>query len=696
MKRLDFSALSVWILGVAVLSLGLLSSPPAQSAEVFFNQGMGRLDEQVLKALDEAADAAATGQQVTIDMMIFQFRDRQITEKILEITQAHPNLTVRMIGEFSGRNTTNSVRGGYFRPSYNQIPFLDSISQGRYSAGCRGVVESGKVPKRTPRNPGAGASAAEVAKFQSDLAQHTKYKGLVADCAEKLRQSYPAGPPQNIQARFKLDTPYVYNQATGRADFSHNASKGLNHHKGLVVRVGGVPLTVVTGSYNWSQTAETSNYENLMVFHYSDAIDRDMMYDYAAEFDAFFFDTTITGTPAEAAAYASWGRKKTVHQANRSRPAPGPPPTRVAPAQIPGTGSATGSITGVCDSTNPLFILSNGISAAACVLEPVNINNASRERLGQLALATSDISAIIGTRATPFADLADFETRTGIVLPSDANVEFGTNLIAINEAGADELTALPGIGPVLAARIIEHRNTYGEFESIEDLSDVRGIGASKLEGLWEFATAAYSKAYFSSRHLGETAGTGYSDVNGQKTILVRNAADNEVTEVAGTLNQPIIDLMRRVPGNPGDHVRIAAYLLDARAPEFDAIVNAARRGAKVQVVMNQAWTQGTTAALAAIVKAEGLDIEVRITQRTMHEKFGVFEDDVFNGSANLSSSSWKKHSEDRFMFKNQPALADKFAARFDQLWEDANVVTRARSKWGIRVLPGTGGRPIAP
>jgi competence protein ComEA len=46
----------------------------------------------------------------------------------------------------------------------------------------------------------------------------------------------------------------------------------------------------------------------------------------------------------------------------------------------------------------------------------------------------------------------------------------------LNRASARELDALPGIGPVLAARIIDHREREGRFARPEELLAVRGIG----------------------------------------------------------------------------------------------------------------------------------------------------------------------------------------------------------------------------
>ena len=55
--------------------------------------------------------------------------------------------------------------------------------------------------------------------------------------------------------------------------------------------------------------------------------------------------------------------------------------------------------------------------------------------------------------------------------------------IDLNRASAQELEALPGIGPVLAARIVSRRERHGPFRSGEELLAVRGIGPRLLERL---------------------------------------------------------------------------------------------------------------------------------------------------------------------------------------------------------------------
>lgn len=57
------------------------------------------------------------------------------------------------------------------------------------------------------------------------------------------------------------------------------------------------------------------------------------------------------------------------------------------------------------------------------------------------------------------------------------------NLVDINRATAEQLQALPGIGPVLAGRIVAYREQNGPFRSPEDLLAVSGIGPKVLEQL---------------------------------------------------------------------------------------------------------------------------------------------------------------------------------------------------------------------
>lgn len=61
--------------------------------------------------------------------------------------------------------------------------------------------------------------------------------------------------------------------------------------------------------------------------------------------------------------------------------------------------------------------------------------------------------------------------------------------ININTATLSELTELPGIGNVKAQNIINHREAFGKFKSIEEIKDVNGIGDKTFEALKDLISA---------------------------------------------------------------------------------------------------------------------------------------------------------------------------------------------------------------
>lgn len=61
--------------------------------------------------------------------------------------------------------------------------------------------------------------------------------------------------------------------------------------------------------------------------------------------------------------------------------------------------------------------------------------------------------------------------------------------IGINSAGVDDLIVLPGIGKVLAERIVEYRNSDGGYDSVDELIAVKGIGEKKLSAVRRFISA---------------------------------------------------------------------------------------------------------------------------------------------------------------------------------------------------------------
>lgn len=83
------------------------------------------------------------------------------------------------------------------------------------------------------------------------------------------------------------------------------------------------------------------------------------------------------------------------------------------------------------------------------------------------------------------------EPSSTLVAPSRSSgqaPETVARVINLNTASGAELELLPGIGPALAARILEYRKEHGRFRSVDELDNVKGIGPRTLEKLRPLVT----------------------------------------------------------------------------------------------------------------------------------------------------------------------------------------------------------------
>jgi competence protein ComEA len=81
--------------------------------------------------------------------------------------------------------------------------------------------------------------------------------------------------------------------------------------------------------------------------------------------------------------------------------------------------------------------------------------------------------------ATPVVPLAPPSQRPIAEPPAPAPVD-------LNRASEEDLQRLPGIGPVLARRIVEHRQAQGTFKEVDELRRVKGIGKKTFERIRAF------------------------------------------------------------------------------------------------------------------------------------------------------------------------------------------------------------------
>jgi competence protein ComEA len=80
------------------------------------------------------------------------------------------------------------------------------------------------------------------------------------------------------------------------------------------------------------------------------------------------------------------------------------------------------------------------------------------------------------------------EESPPIQAPVGGSSSQGEGAVNINTADAAELETLPGIGPSLAGRIIAYREANGPFASVDEITQVSGIGPATLEEIRELIT----------------------------------------------------------------------------------------------------------------------------------------------------------------------------------------------------------------
>lgn len=111
-----------------------------------------------------------------------------------------------------------------------------------------------------------------------------------------------------------------------------------------------------------------------------------------------------------------------------------------------------------------------------------NANHASV----QLSRVTEPTQTVPETTAEIASSTAEDDT-TEADSPTESTTEYA-GLLNINTATHAELMTLPGIGEVLAQRIIDYREENGDFRAVEELLNVSGIGEKKLEGIIDLVT----------------------------------------------------------------------------------------------------------------------------------------------------------------------------------------------------------------
>lgn len=102
------------------------------------------------------------------------------------------------------------------------------------------------------------------------------------------------------------------------------------------------------------------------------------------------------------------------------------------------------------------------------------------------ALPGTDTSAL--NLARPLGDGEQIVVGRPVPAPGAPGGAAASGPISLSAATAEQLDALPGVGPVLARHIIDYRSQHGGFSSVEQLRDVNGIGDRRFSDLKPLVT----------------------------------------------------------------------------------------------------------------------------------------------------------------------------------------------------------------
>jgi phosphatidylserine/phosphatidylglycerophosphate/cardiolipin synthase-like enzyme len=240
--------------------------------------------------------------------------------------------------------------------------------------------------------------------------------------------------------------------------------------------------------------------------------------------------------------------------------------------------------------------------------------------------------------------------------PDDAQAHYET----IAETCRQQAMATPGpmngmvSGPAGTLRVLNPRH------------DTRS-GSVSEEGGIESISPDILIAFSARRPNEEQSCAGYAESNRRRHITL-SIPGGRTKRVPLTISTLALDVIYRA--RPGETLLIAMYGLSTRVPEYGALLNAARRGVCLRILLDRKVGKRTAESLSRVRLREDLPIQVKAGHRMMHEKYivNVATATVLTGTANMSIDASMRHSEHRIRVLGNSSLADQFAADFETIW----------------------------
>jgi hypothetical protein len=221
----------------------LLTVPAGARVQTYFTTiKKSGMDQVLIDVMKKAEIRAQAGRKADIDASVFSFTTQALADEILRMAATYPELLkVRIILDIGQLAQCCSHMG----------PYIYYISLANYDQACDMVC--------------------------SDDSCHST-------CKTGLQEKYGGKRLANIEVRYYFYDAWVWNKQTKTPEYSHSMAEVM-HHKAVIVN----RQILATGSYNWSETASKTNYENIQVF--SGTREKRIVSDFLAEFDAIWNNT---------------------------------------------------------------------------------------------------------------------------------------------------------------------------------------------------------------------------------------------------------------------------------------------------------------------------------------------------------------------------------------------------------------------
>lgn len=186
-------------------------------------------------------------------------------------------------------------------------------------------------------------------------------------------------------------------------------------------------------------------------------------------------------------------------------PRAGTEPAGVTVAAAPSGGATGGAADGTASTTAPrsgssvdpgtvVVHVAGAVAAPGLVTLPAGSRvadavaragglraDADGDRINLAAPVSDGVRVFIPVVGQPDPPLA--VAVTGGPAESASATPSPTQPLDLNTATAEQLEALPGVGPSTAAAIVAYRTEHGQFRSVDELQEVRGIGPAKFEAV---------------------------------------------------------------------------------------------------------------------------------------------------------------------------------------------------------------------